>query len=266
MRAVYMLKKSGGDSQLGAFIWPIARKLKSRAEASAAADLLTSAGGPHLGVRLAKAASRYGYDIDNWGYPIRAMPRIKRIGKPVETAVIYALSRQESEFNATARSYVGARGLMQIMPSTAKRIARRYSLRHSTAKLTTHPGYNTMLGTALLGDLIDRFNGSYILTFVGYNAGPGRSDDWVKRYGDPRNGQTDPVDWIESIPFTETRKYVQKVMQNVQVYRSRLNPRAMVGLSRDLARGNPPSVTAGGVRKKSRCGSRRSIASLLQDC
>ena len=266
MQAVKILAKSGGQREIGAFIWPVARQLKSRIEASAAADLFTSAGGPHLGVRLAKAAGRYGHDIDNWGYPVRAMPRIKRIGKPVETAVIFAISRQESEFNTTARSYVGARGLMQIMPTTAKRVAKRYRLRHSTAKLTTHPAYNAMLGAALLGDLIDQFNGSYVLTFVGYNAGPGRARQWLKIYGDPRNGQVDPVDWVESVPFTETRKYIQKVLQNVQVYRSRINPRAVVPLSADLARGHPPQVTSTGKKLTVKCGKARSITALIQGC
>ena len=267
VRAVKLLYRSGGNREIGSFIWAIARKVKSRKEASAAADLLQENGGPHLALRLAKAAGAFGYDIDYWGYPLRAMPKIKRIGKPVETAVVYAISRQESEFNATARSYVGARGLMQLMPGTARNVARKYKVRHTTGKLTSKPAYNVMLGTALLGDLINQFNGSYILTFVGYNAGPGRSRQWIKKYGDPRGGRTDPIDWIESIPYTETRKYVQKVMQNVQIYRSRLNPRAMVGITRDLARGTVPVVSPTGDKKaNSKCGGRKSIMALIQDC
>lgn len=267
IRAVRLLHRAGGDRETGAFIWPIARALKSKSQASAAADILHSHGGPHMALRLAKAAGAFGYDIDNWGYPVRAMPKIRRIGKPVETAVIMGISRQESEFNATARSYVGARGLMQLMPGTAKMVARKYKLRHSTGKLTAQPAYNAMLGAALLGDLIHQFNGSYILTFVGYNAGPGRSRQWVRKYGDPRGGRTDPIDWIESIPYTETRKYVQKVMQNVHIYRSRLNPRAMTEMSRDLARGTVPQVSATGVKKSnSKCGGRKSLVGLLQDC
>ncbi len=267
VRAVKLLKRAGGDKEMGSFIWPIAKKLKSRSQASAAAAIMQENGGPHLALRLAKAASFYRLDIDNWGYPVRAMPKIRRIGKPVETAVILGISRQESEFNTTAKSYVGARGLMQLMPTTAKRVARKYNLRHSTAKLTAQPAYNAMLGTALLGDLIAQFNGSYILTFVGYNAGPGRARQWMKKFGDPRGGQTDPIDWIESIPYTETRKYVQKVMQNVHVYRSRLNPKAMTGITSDLARGTVPDVSASGTKKaNTKCGGRKSIMALIQDC
>ncbi len=267
IKAVKLLNRAGGDKEIGAFIWPIAKKVKSKSQASAAASLLQENGGPHLALRLSKAVALYGFDIDNWGYPVGAMPKIKRIGKPVETAVIMAISRQESEFNATAKSWVGARGLMQLMPATAKMVAKKYNLVHSTAKLTSQPAYNAMLGTALLGDLINQFNGSYILTFVGYNAGPGRSRQWIKKYGDPRGGRTDPIDWIESIPFTETRKYVQKVMQNVHIYRSQLNPGAMTGMTSDLARGTVPNVSASGVKRaNAKCGGRKSIMALVQDC
>lgn len=267
VRAVTLLEKAGGDREVGAFIWPLARLAKNRNEASALADICSSVGGPHLALRLSKAVGAFGIDIDNWGYPVRAMPKIRRIGKPVETAVVYAISRQESEFNAKARSYAGARGLMQLMPGTARGLARKYKQRHSVARLTAHPSYNVMLGTALLGDLIAQFNGSYIMTFAGYNAGPGNARKWVERYGDPRGGRTDPVDWVESIPFTETRKYVQKVMQNVHIYRSLLTPRAMTGMHVDLARGTVPVVSPSGKKKpNAKCGARKSLISLIQDC
>ncbi len=267
MQAVKLLKRGGAKRDLVSFVWPVARKIKSRASASAAASLFHDAGGPFLALRLAKAVGVYGFDIDNWAYPVRAMPRFKRIGYPVETAFIYGLSRQESEFNTTAGSSVGARGLMQLMPATAKRVARRHRVSHSTSKLKTHPSHNVMLGTALLGDLLKDFHGSYIMTMVGYNAGPRRATDWVARYGDPRGGRVDPIDWVESIPFTETRNYVQKVLQNIHVYRSRLAPRSMIGMSYDLQRGGTTGVVAtGSIKKGSSCGKRKSIINLIQDC
>ena len=268
IRAVRLLHRSGGNREVGTFIWPIARVVKTQVQASAAANVLQESGGPHLAVRFAKATGSLGLHIDNWSYPIHAMPKLKRISKPVETSMVFGISRQESEFNAVAKSHAGARGLMQLMPATAKWMAKKYRFRgHSTAKLTRQPAYNAMLGTALLGDLVHQFNGSYILTFVGYNAGPGWARRWIKRYGDPRGGRTDPIDWIESIPFRETRKYVQKVMQNVHIYRSRLTPRAMTAMTSDLSRGTIPIVSAAGVKKaNSGCGGRKTILALIQDC
>jgi len=275
VRAVRLLHRSGGAREVGAFIWPVARTVKTKAQASAAAEVLQESGGPHLAVRFAKAAGSLGLDIDNWGYPLRAMPKIKQISRPVETPMVFGISRQESEFNAVAKSHAGARGLMQLMPATARWMAKKYNLRHSTAKLTQQPAYNAMMGTALLGDLVHRFNGSYILTFVGYNAGPTWAKRWIKRYGDPRDANTDPVDWIESIPFRETRKYVQKVMQNIHIYRSRLTPRSLTGMRVDLARGTISPVSATGAntgantgakKAKQTCGGRKTILALIQDC
>jgi soluble lytic murein transglycosylase len=126
---------------------------------------------------------------------------------------------------------------MQLMPATAKATARNAGLPFSVQRLTTDPHYNATLGAFHLGELLDRLNRSYILTFVAYNAGPGRARDWVKAYGDPRGGAVDPIDWIERIPFDETRDYVQKVMENLQVYRSRIGH--PLSLTEDLVRGGP---------------------------
>ncbi len=267
VRAVSLLKRAGGNRELGSFVWPISRKVKTRAQASAAASIMHSLGGSHLSLRLAKAVGAYGIDIDNWSYPIRAMPKIKVIRGQVERSVVYALARQESEFSSTARSYVGARGLMQIMPATGRWLGKKYKLRHSTGRLILDPSYNVMMGTAYLSDIIANFNGSYIMSFAGYNAGPGNAKKWVKMYGDPRHNKLLAIDWIESIPLTETRKYVQKVMQNVHIYRSRLNPRAMTNISTDLARGTPPSISSTGKKKaNAKCGNARSLTALIQGC
>jgi soluble lytic murein transglycosylase len=104
--------------------------------------------------------------------------------------------------------------------------------------LTSNPAHNVKLGAAHLGDLIENFGGSYVLTLVAYNAGPRRSKEWVAEYGDLRTGETDPIDWVESIPFQETRQYVQKVMQNLHIYRSRLAPKTVRPMTADLARGS----------------------------
>lgn len=138
-------------------------------------------------------------------------------------ALAYAIARQESEFNIGAVSSAGALGLLQLMPDTAKVVAKKVGLPYSLARLTTDPGYNATLGAAYLGQQLDRFDGSYVLTFIGYNAGPRRADQWIKRYGDPRGKSVEEiVDWIERIPFSETRSYVQRVMENYEVYKVRI--------------------------------------------
>jgi soluble lytic murein transglycosylase len=221
-------------------------------------------------LRFAKAESHYGVDIDDWSYPIHALPDWKSVGKPVERALIYGLSRQESEFNANAGSHAGAQGLMQLMPGTARLVARQFRLHYSRSKLTSDPAYNVTLGVAHLGDLIDRFDGSYILTFVAYNAGPGRARDWIKMYGDPRSPKVDPIDWVEEIPITETRKYVMKVLQNIHVYRSRFDPGSMVSMRDDLRRGSTISGAIGdkGGDKDNACGAggADTIAALIHNC
>jgi soluble lytic murein transglycosylase len=151
-------------------------------------------------------------------------------------ALAYAVARQESEFNVGAVSGAGARGLLQLLPGTAKDVARKTGLPFSQARLTTDPAYNATLGAAFLAEQLGRFDGSYVLTFAGYNAGPRRAREWVKRYGDPRGKDIDAVvDWIERIPFTETRAYVQRVMENYQVYKMRLSGQA--DIARDLIYG-----------------------------
>ena len=126
---------------------------------------------------------------------------------------------------------------MQLMPGTARDTAAKAQLPFSVQRLTSDPLYNATLGAHHLGELLDRLDRSYVLTFVGYNAGPGRARQWVAAYGDPRGGAVDLVDWIERIPFDETRNYVQKVMENLQIYRSRIG--YPLSLSQDLARGGP---------------------------
>ena len=127
---------------------------------------------------------------------------------------------------------------MQIMPGTAKLITKQYGLKYKDGILTSDPAYNVKLGAAHLGDLIADHGGSYVLTLVSYNAGPRRSREWLQEYGDLRTGETDPIDWVESIPFQETRQYVQKVLQNLHVYRSRLAPKTVRPMTADLARGS----------------------------
>ncbi|MEO1199511.1 MAG: lytic transglycosylase domain-containing protein [Pseudomonadota bacterium] len=155
----------------------------------------------------------------------------------LEPALVYAITRQESTFNTGAVSPAGARGLMQLMPGTAQAVSRQLGVGYSQNRLTSDPGYNVTLGSRYLAGRINDFNGSYVLAIASYNAGKSRADQWMARFGDPRTGGIDVVDWIELIPFTETRNYVQRVMENVIVYREVLGTSSRLNITADLQRG-----------------------------
>ena len=176
-----------------------------------------------LGVVIARAAAREKITLVQYGYPAPAYA----YPTAPEKALILAITRQESNFDPAALSSAGARGLMQLMPATAKSLAKREKLAFGEKKLT-EPAYNMRLGSAFLEDLVESFDGSYVLAAAAYNAGPSRARQWVKQFGDPRDSTIDPIDWIEQIPFSETRSYVQRVMENVLVYRTILSGKHQV--------------------------------------
>ncbi|MGE0212345.1 MAG: transglycosylase SLT domain-containing protein [Parvibaculaceae bacterium] len=268
MRAFKLLADAGAERELGIFLRALAARFNTPAEAAAVASIVSKEGGAFMAVRFAKAASGQGVDIDDWGYPARAIPDWKGIGKPIERSAVYGLIRQESEFNSKAVSHAGARGLMQLMPGTAKLVTRQYKLSYNERALTADPSYNVKLGAAHLADLVEAYDGSYILSFVAYNAGPRRAREWIAKYGDPRSPGVDPIDWVESVPFTETRKYIQKVLQNVQVYRARLDPQTSMPISLDLARGSVRRVSGEAAKSDDRsCATEAlSLSALINAC
>ena len=175
--------------------------------------------GPTLALAIGKTALRQGHDPGLAAFPLGAIPDTADVSGAGK-ALAYAIARQESAFNPQAVSPANARGLLQLLPSTARRVAKRYQMAYADEKLTEDPAFNATLGSHYLGEQIDKFDGSLIMTFAAYNAGPGRVTQWIRRYGDPRGKDIDAaVDWVESIPFTETRDYVQRVMENYQVYK-----------------------------------------------
>ncbi len=267
VRAFQMVAKADGKASLNMFLWSLASRFDNADEMNAVAAIVKQAGGTTMALRLAKASSQRNIDIDHWAYPIKALPNWPQMGKPVESSLVYGLSRQESEFDPNAGSRVGAQGLMQLMPGTAKLIAKQYRIKYAQSKLLGDPTYNVKLGAAHLADLIEEFNGSYVLTLVAYNAGPRRSYEWVKEYGDLRSGKIDAIDWVESIPFQETRQYVQKVLQNTHIYRSRLAPRTVRPMTADLRRGSPGAIAiaANGEPETGSCEG-GSIRALITSC
>jgi soluble lytic murein transglycosylase len=182
-------------------------------------DMARLYGDQDLSMRAVRAGAQRGLYLPERGYPVRAVPAIS--GAP-EPALIHAIVRQESSFDPGVRSGVGARGMMQLMPATAAGVARKLGVSYSVDRLND-PEYNMQLGSAFLGELVSNFSGSYVMAAAGYNAGPGRPPQWAAECGDPRGGTTDPADFIECIPFAETRNYVMRIMEAVQIYRARMN-------------------------------------------
>jgi soluble lytic murein transglycosylase len=174
-----------------------------------------------LALQIGKFAANRDLPVDSVAFSTAIFPTDTR-SDHVELALVYAVARQESSFNVAAVSSAGALGLMQILPGTARDMARYVGLPFSESRLTTDAEYNAILGGAFLGTLVDRYDGNVLLALVAFNAGPGRADQWIETYGDPRSANVDPIDWIERIPFDETRNYVQRVLENLQVYRARL--------------------------------------------
>lgn len=200
----------------------LSNQLTSPGELALLAVMAEKQDNHYLALRVGKIAAQRGIDVGALSHPVGVIPSSANISGSGK-ALAYAIARQESEFNVAAVSNAGARGLLQLMPGTAKDVAKKAGLAYSADKLTSDAGYNATLGAAFLGEQLGRFNGSYVLTFAGYNAGPSRADQWIARYGDPRGKDLDTViDWIERIPFSETRSYVQRVMENYQVYKMRL--------------------------------------------
>ncbi len=235
IRAIAMLKDAGSLWLAAPLFRHLAKAITDDEQIVLLAGLAEGYGQHNLALQVGILASKRSNRLEALAFPISAIPRKARISG-VEKPLVYAIARQESAFNPRAVSHAGARGLLQLMPGTAKRTARNIGLGYSKSKLTADPAYNATLGAAHLDELVDKFGGSYIMTFAGYNAGAGRVDQWVARYGDPRSQKVDAIDWIERIPFTETRNYVQKILENLQVYRARLHGKKL-GITKDLKRG-----------------------------
>jgi soluble lytic murein transglycosylase len=188
-----------------------------------AAKLATDVGRYDYAIQIAKDASYEKRYIHTYNYPTINIPEIINNKVMPPPHLVHAIIRQESEFDARANSYVGAQGLMQIMPNTAKIVAKSLNTTYSKSLLTNDPDYNIKLGTYYFNGLLEDYDGVFPYAIGAYNAGPNRIKSWIKRYGDPNRGEINFVDWIELIRFRETRNYVQRVMENINVYKIVLN-------------------------------------------
>jgi len=215
VRATRLLAHLGQNKLVKTFVLRLTPLAKRPAEWALIGRLATDLNRNDLAIRVAKLAIRKGVTLTAAGYPKLNVRR----DFSVEPALMHAVIRQESAFDTKAISRAGARGLMQLMPATARQVARQLKVRHNKQKLLTDPVHNLRLGSAYLDHLRENYDGSLILAVAAYNAGPGNVNRWIRLNGDPREFSTfDAIDWIESIPFSETRNYVQRVLENMTVY------------------------------------------------
>ncbi len=222
VRATEALYRDGLNELATALAYEAAREWRDEAQMAAMAAVVKRCGDAATQVQFGKIATIRGYAFDAMAFPSSGVPAFLPLAHSADLASVYAVARQESEFLWRAASGAGAKGLMQILPSTAASTARRAGVAYDPVRLIVDPAFNTQLGAAFLGQVMEDIGGSPELAFAAYNAGPGRVAQWIAAYGDPRNGKADLVDWIERIPFDETRDYVQRVSENLGVYRQRL--------------------------------------------
>jgi soluble lytic murein transglycosylase len=235
VRAAVLLHYAGEDKLAFSMFSDLGRELEGGAALGALARLALDLRQPHFAVRVAKHAARKGVLLYPAYYPVTGLATY---ASKIEPALAMSVARQETELNPRAISPAGARGLMQLMPATARRVAGWIGEPYSKSRLIDDWQYNARLGQTYLARRIEQFSGSYVLAAAAYNAGAHRVDHWIGEYGDPRLPGVDMIDWMESIPFSETRNYVQRVMEGLYVYRSRLSGKAgPMTIEADLARG-----------------------------
>jgi soluble lytic murein transglycosylase len=223
VRAVKALGRHGHAARIDPLFDALVDRATTRERAQLTADLAAHLGRADLAVRTARQVRRAGIILPNHLYPEVRLPAPAQL-VPGTQALVLAIVRQESGFDPTAVSRAGARGMMQLMPATARHVARSLDLdpaRHSL----DDPEFNLLLGSTYMEGLVRRYDGSLLLAVAAYNAGPGRVSGWLKRYGDPRADHIDPVDWVETLPFAETRNYIQRVFEGLTIYRHRLAPK-----------------------------------------
>src|SRR6185312_3303025 len=221
VQAIGLLMADDQSDMAGALLRNLAQtQLKAGSELVLAARLAQKIDAHHLAITIADIADKRGMPLDLFSFPKDGLPTTKLAD--IDTAAIYAIARTESRFQADAVSSSGAKGLMQLMPTTARETAKKLGVAYSASKLTSDPEYNAQLGSSYLASQLQSYDGSLLLAAAAYNAGAGNANKWIALFGDPRLANVDPVLWVELIPFQETRRYVQRVLGNYLVYRARL--------------------------------------------
>lgn len=227
VRAVRMLHRAGLHQFLDPFLARLSQDARTIEDYTLAARLARETARYYYAVQTNKDVQmKEGAFLPSEGYPV--LPALP-LQSP-EKSLVHAIIHRESMFNTHAVSHAGARGLMQLMPGTAREVARKTGQGYTQEKLTLDPHFNVLMGSTYLQQMLHRYNGYYPMAVAAYNAGPGRVDQWIREFGDPRTGKVDLIDWIEQIPIYETRNYVQRVMESYYMYRLRFNEPALTVL------------------------------------
>jgi soluble lytic murein transglycosylase len=223
VRAADMLYAVGERDVVVSFVVDLAEQCGDVATLAALGELTFRRNDARGMLEIGKTALARGLAVDHYAFPTIGIPQHSPIGPEIERSIIYSVARTESAFDQRDKSAANAVGLMQVTPEAGRDTAKRFGVAYDWDRMVSDPVYNTQMGAAELSALLKEYSGSHIMTFAGYNAGRGRVREWVKQHGDPRDPNVDAIDWVERIPLAETRNYVQRVMENLQVYRVRFD-------------------------------------------
>lgn len=243
--AIRALADIGEQGRMRSFILAAAEAMDNGQDYANLVAEVRAAGETSMALRVAKRALQKNLPLFELAYPTIQTPVYAGSGPQPESAMVHGIIRQESEFDPSVRSSANARGLMQLIPSTARMTANRHGIAYGGPDALYNATQNMQLGMAHMGDLLGDYAGSYVMIAGAYNAGGGRVNEWTGRFGDPRSSGTDVIDWVERVPFSETRNYIMRVLENTQIYRAILNGReAPLQLASDLRRGGYAAVAS----------------------
>jgi soluble lytic murein transglycosylase len=239
-----MLYELGERDVVRNFVTDLAEQSADVAALVALGELTARRNDARAMLQIGKTALARGLALDLYAFPMIGVPQHSPVGPEIDRSVVYSVARTESAFDQRDTSPAKAVGLMQVTPAAGRDTAKRFGVTYDWDRMVSDPVYNTQMGAAELSALLREYRGCHIMTFAGYNAGRGRVQQWVKQYGDPRDPKVDAIDWVERIPFAETRNYVQRVMENLQVYRVRFGPAPPVMSNLDQPHGTTLEATA----------------------
>jgi soluble lytic murein transglycosylase len=240
VRALELLYATGNRDLVVPFVADFAdRSADHPAALAAMAEIAARHDDARAMVLIGKGGLSHGHAFDLFAFPGIGIPKVASIGPALDRSVIYSVARQESGFNQRTVSSARAYGLMQVTPAAGRYIAKKFNVTYHEKRLLSDPVYNTQMGAAEICDLVRDYDHNYVLAFAAYNAGRGRVREWIGRYGDPRDPKVDPIDWVERIPFSETRNYVERVMENMQIYRARFGNGNGLSIEADLRGARP---------------------------